>query len=355
MRERFTKLRQCLVGLTGRVLAVGVLASVVINGLVPVSALPQEVVNNPTRIRVMTFNILQGGGEAANVGFPNAEFGGSRIDEIVAAIKAAEADVVGVQEDCSSERLLEALGDGWFRGGSVYSRFPLGEVKSAPYLTRAEIVLAANRKLTIVNCHWFPPAGGYGPDVIQAELRKGTGLDAGELAKLAVERCYQPAGPRGYEATVELLRAPLESNRNTILLGDFNEPSHLDWTERYATEGADRWVANPSGTPLRLAVPWPGSRRLEELGLQDSYRAVYPDEVAKPGHTWTPAYADETPGRRPFGEQCLDRIDRIYHFGPGLSPRQAAVVGESEPNAQIVSPVRWPSDHRAVVVEFEIR
>lgn len=318
-------------------------------------ALAQDDTAEATTIRIMTFNILQGGGEAANVGFANADFGGSRIDEIAAAIRAAKADIVGVQEDCPSAALLEELGAGWHRAGSIYSRWPLSEVSKSPYLTRVEVELANGVKLTVVNCHWFPPQGGYGPDVIQAELRQGTKATAEELAELAVTRCYQATGPRGYDATLELLRAPLEADRKTFLLGDFNEPSHLDWTVRSAAEGRDRWVTNPTGVPLRMAVAWPGSIKLEQLGMQDSYRAVYPDEVARPGYTWTPDYPAGTPGRRPYGEQCLERIDRIYHFGLGLRPLTAEVVGESDAHADTVSPVRWPSDHRAVVVEFEVR
>ena len=78
------------------------------------------------KFRLMTFNILQGGGNAKNVGFGNELFGGSRIDEIVSAIKLARADVVGIQEDCSSKSnvILNELGDGWYRAGKVYSKFP---------------------------------------------------------------------------------------------------------------------------------------------------------------------------------------------------------------------------------------
>jgi hypothetical protein len=47
---------------------------------------------NP-EFRLMTFNILQGGGNAKNVGFGNELFGGSRIDEITSAIKIARADI----------------------------------------------------------------------------------------------------------------------------------------------------------------------------------------------------------------------------------------------------------------------
>ena len=51
-------------------------------------------------VRVMTFNILQGGGDASNVGFPDEDFGGSRVDELATVIIRSGVDIVGVQEDC---------------------------------------------------------------------------------------------------------------------------------------------------------------------------------------------------------------------------------------------------------------
>ena len=95
-------------------------------GLISTSGLgAQEVV----QFRLMTFNILQGGGNAKNVGFGNELFGGSRIDEIASAIKLAKADVVGIQEDCSSKSnvIINNLGDGWYRAGKVLSLIHISE------------------------------------------------------------------------------------------------------------------------------------------------------------------------------------------------------------------------------------
>ena len=59
---------------------------------------------------------------------------------------------------------------------------------------------------------------------------------------------------------------------------------------RAAERGLDRWVQNPTPRPLRFAIQWHGSHRLAALGLRDAYRTHFPDEVAKPGITWTPPY-----------------------------------------------------------------
>ena len=306
------------------------------------------------KLIVLTFNILQGGAEAKNVGFDNSDFGGSRIDEIAAVIKQCDAQIVGIQEDCASDALLKELGDSWNRVGNVYSKFELTKVSVQPYLTVAKAKLDAKLSLTIVNCHWFPPRGGYGPDVVQSELKKNPDIDHKKLAEIAIKKCAVPDGPRGYKATIDPLKTALENNETVLLMGDFNEPSHLDWTEHYAKHGPDPWVKNPTGVTTRCAIPWPGSTKLEKLGLTDSYRDIHKDEAKIPGFTWTPKYPDNTPGRRIYGDQCLDRIDRIYHHGKIMRAIEARVVGEGSRFSDLVFKGKWPSDHRAVLVRFVV-
>ena len=306
------------------------------------------------KLSVLSFNILQGGGEAKNVGFDNSDFGGSRIDEIAAVIKQCDAQIVGVQEDCGTDALLKELGEHWHRVGNVYSKFELTKVAVQPYLTVAIAKLDAKHSLTIVNCHWFPPRGGYGPDVVQHELKENPDIDRKKLAEIAVQKCAVPDGPRGYKATIGPLRKALENNETVILMGDFNEPSHLDWTEHYAKYGPDPWVKNPTAAMTRCAIPWPGSTKLEKLGLVDSYRDVHQDEAKQPGFTWTPKYPDNTPGRRIYNDQCLDRIDRIYHYGKTIRAIDARIVGEESEFSDLIFKGKWPSDHRAVLVRFVI-
>ncbi len=312
----------------------------------------EEFPDQALSFRVMTFNILQGGGEAKNVGFDNSHFGGSRFDELAAVIKLAKADVVGVQEDTASDKLLMELGPGWQRVGSIYSRLAMTKVSVQPYLTIVRVRLSEQLEATVVNCHWTPPAKGYGPDVLQSQLLKNPKSSLADLARLAEKACAVPDGARGYKSTLSAIENAQKATPWVLLTGDFNEPSHLDWTENYQKHGADRWVKNPTPTPLTFPVAWPGSTLLAEAGIIDSYRAVYTDEVKKPGWTWTPQYPVNTAGRRPFADQCLDRIDRIYHSGETIEAVSASVVGEKSPSTDIIYEGPWPSDHRAVVVEF---
>ena len=328
------------------------LFSICLLGLLAISQLGAE---EEVRLRLMTFNILQGGGNAKNVGFGNEWFGGSRIDEIASAIQCARADIVGIQEDCptNSNVILDELGEGWYRAGKLYSKFPAQLLHSNKNrsLEVVDVELAGSRIVRIVNCHWWP--NNYGPFLAQEKLRADPQLDLNHLAELVKEKGARRGGTRGYRATIEPLEKAIEEKRAIFLVGDFNEPSHLDWTEHYAKNGSDRWVENPTGTPLRLALQWPGSVLLKNIGMVDSFRQVHPNEVKKPGNTWTPSYPDQTPGRRPYGDQVLDRIDRIYHHGNDVKVVSAQVVGERGDTSDIVIQGRWPSDHRAVVIEYK--
>jgi hypothetical protein len=49
----------------------------------------------------------------------------------------------------------------------------------------------------------------------------------------------------------------------------------------------------------------------------------------------------------------LDRIDRVYHHGKNVKVVSAQVVGEKGDKSDIEIKGRWPSDHRAVVIEYK--
>lgn len=306
---------------------------------------------NLAKLSVLSFNILQGGGNAANVGFRNQEFGGSRLDEIAAVIRRSKANVVGIQEDDRTGKLLAELGDEWTRVGSIYSTLKLTSIAKAKWLT---VVRVETEKgpIVVANCHWRP--SNYGPFLVQDYLRKnGVPDDLLAFEKAILKESDRTSGDRGYQQTVDALRPLIESGESVVVTGDFNEPSHLDWTKAAAENGMDRWVKNATATPLRFPISWTGSRVMKKLGLKDAYRTRFPNETQSPGNTWTPPYPDKTPGRRPYSDQVLDRIDMIYFAGK-LKLRSAAVIGESKEMSDIVFKGRWPSDHRAVLSDFDV-
>ena len=68
------------------------------------------------------------------------------------------------------------------------------------------------------------------------------------------------------------------SGQPVFLIGDFNEPSHLDWTQAAAN----------AGLHFGKKVDWPTSRAVTNAGLTDSFRQLRPDEINDRGKTWTP-------------------------------------------------------------------
>ena len=130
--------------------------------------------------------------------------------------------------------------------------------------------------------------------------------------------------------------AALDNVDAVLVTGDFNEPSHRDWTARAAKYGV-----HP------LAVSFPAARRMEAAGFVDAYRTLFPDEITHPGFTWTPTTTPDDP------HDHHDRIDYIFVRANGLRVESVSIAGEVSA-ASTIQFARWPSDHRAVVATIAI-
>ena len=128
-------------------------------------------------------------------------------------------------------------------------------------------------------------------------------------------------------------KTALEAEMPLIVAGDFNTPSHLDWTE--ATKHLHNgWV-----------VQWPVTYLLQTMiGLKDSFRELFPDPLKNPGSTWTTLNASEP----------QDRIDFIMYKGSKLTPFQSFTYSGDEAITQVpnVTQNDYPSDHFAVITDF---
>lgn len=132
----------------------------------------------------------------------------------------------------------------------------------------------------------------------------------------------------------------------TLVGGDFNCPSHLDWT-----------VDTARMYRHRRDLDLPVSGAMSAAGFRDAFRAVHADPVQHPGITWSPMFREKADGT----VQAFDRIDRLYVRNPregewSLDPVAAAVLPDGWEDERI--PVRsrvFPSDHAAVVIDFEWR
>ncbi|HKK73521.1 MAG TPA: endonuclease/exonuclease/phosphatase family protein [Saprospiraceae bacterium] len=105
----------------------------------------------------------------------------------------------------------------------------------------------------------------------------------------------------------------------TIIGGDMNSGSHLDWT-----------LAN-AGRHGGYFLSWPVSKTFYRKGYQDTYRQVYPDSGQQLGYTWSARFKDE----------LQYRIDFIYQDALHWQTHSAGVEGYAKGGD-------WPSDHALI-------
>jgi endonuclease/exonuclease/phosphatase family metal-dependent hydrolase len=292
-----------------------------------------------TTLRVMSFNIWGGGGNE-----------GKGIDETVAVMKAAGADIIAVQEtrlegaDCTADAcpaqgpsvapaLAAALGYHLYEAtavndalwaNAILSRYPVGAATANGLGVPVDV---GGVTVWVFNIHL---------DDAPYQPYQLLGIPYGDAPFIATgaEAADWAARTRG--AGMALLSADMAAagQAPVVVMGDFNEPSALDWTAAAVAAGQKP-----------VAVDWPATRGLLDAGFVDAYRAVHPDPVAKPAFTWTPRYPENAADDHP------DRIDMILARAPGLAVRDAWIVGEAGPRTDLaVDP--WPSDHRAVMAEI---
>ena len=285
------------------VLAVVVAAT--LGAAAPAGAAPRT----PVDVRVMSFNVWLGG-EVLDSG------------AVVRAIRDSGADIVGLQEaEGNTARIARALGwPYWSDRLHVVSRLPLLD----PPTARGAYVLAQVRPgqvFALANEHLT--SDPYGPYLVR---------DSRTIAR--VLRNERAARVPEIRAALRGVRPALDRGIPTLLTGDFNSPSHLDWTP--ATVGVR--------AGLRYPVPWPVTRAVAAAGFQDTYRAVHPDPVANPGITWTFGY----PFPRLRRNEVVDRIDYV-HASAGVQVLDSGIAGPSGTPDVTVPVDPWPSDHRAVI------
>jgi endonuclease/exonuclease/phosphatase family metal-dependent hydrolase len=265
-------------------------------------------------VKVMTFNVWLGGDVV--------DFG--KVGEVV---RSSGADIVGLQEaEGNTRRIAQSVGwPYWSDRLHVVSRYPLID----PPKAHGQYVLAQIRPgqvFALGNVHLT--SDPYGPDAVQ---------DGRTLQQvLRLERSTRLPEIR---AALAGLRPALRAGIPTLLTGDFNTPSHLDWTS--AVVGHREQV--------RYAVPWPVTEAIAAAGFRDAYRSTHPDPVAEPGITWTFG----TPFPRLAPDVAVDRIDMI-HASAGIRVLDSGIAGPPG-TPDVTWPVDpYPSDHRAVAATVRL-
>jgi len=294
------------------------------------------------RLTLLTFNAWGGG---LNEGKP--------IDETLAVLQAAGADLVGLQEaraeasNCSAAscppgehsvapELASALGmhlheqhgdENVIWACAIFSRYPI--LRSTPH-DLGVVVDAAGRRVGVFNIH--PSDFPYQPYQL-------LGIPYGDAPFLQTAEQAERAAEQARGRALQLLMEDLASASDTeaqVIFGDFNEPSWRDWSERAVAAGR-----HP------MAVQYPLTRALEAAGFVDALRAVYPDEIAKPAYTWTPSTAPDDP------LDHHDRIDFVFVRGAAVTVESASIVGEKAPEADLVV-TPYSFDHRAVRIGIRL-
>ena len=263
----------------------------------------------------------------------NIEYGGTGVDfaAVIAVINKSKASVVALQEGCGQVPEVAAqLGWPFFDVRTqVVSQVPLLDPPS-PTGGVVLVEVEPGRVVAVINVH--PASRAYGPfrlikgEPLRRVLRRERRLRVAEL---------QPS----LDASTALMREGVP----VVLLGDFNAPSHLDWTD--AAVGVLPQVTQP--------VQWPTSIAMSEVGLVDAYRAVYPDPLTHPGLTW-PAARPFVDGYNPAADgQTPDRID-FMHVSPDITVAAIQIVGEQESPFSEVSVSPWPTDHRGLLASLRL-
>ncbi|MGV3491710.1 MAG: endonuclease/exonuclease/phosphatase family protein [Devosia sp.] len=282
-------------------------------------------------LKVMSFNIWYGGEQVS-------------FAKVVEAIKAADADIVGLQEtDGNLARLAAEAGYPYYDiRRNILSRYPifdpaLGERQAAgpgPYAMppldvdaiHALVMVEPGKVVAVANTHLT--SDPYGPQTV---------MEGGDLAA-ALETENSTRVPEA-QMLVDGLRPVIETGIPVLLIGDFNSPPYLDWTE----------TSIGLRQQIKFAVEWPVSKLLADAGFTDTYRAANPDVAAAPGITWSPG--SPVPINRP--DDLMDRIDWVLAANAVVT--SSTMVGESGGQGVDVAVDPWPSDHRAVLTTLDVQ
>ncbi len=290
-----------------------------------------------TELKILSYNLWHGFGKI-NRGYRKG----------LESIILSGADIIGTQETMdnvtgmnSNQAQVIADALGWHYspvgGGDsgIISRYPITSEFTSGIANgiKAQITASPNKEIIFYNCHLdYLFYGPYAAEQPKANARK------------VLREEKQSQRDEQIAAIIAGMNSDLGNANNipVFLSGDFNAPSHLDWTS--ATASSHYGVGY---------VAWPTSIACANAGLIDSFRAIHPDPVAKPGNTWSPLFK---------GTEPQDRIDFVYFKGNGVTvtasemfntPVEVTVGSWGNSIAPALNNT-WPSDHSAVLSTFTI-
>ncbi|MFC4602092.1 Ig-like domain repeat protein [Rhodococcus kronopolitis] len=318
-----------------------------------------------TEIRVLSFNICLDG---------TTMFGGLR--QVAEIITATRANVVLLAESKNATKSLATaltkVGTKFHAASAadtgILSQFPISKTAHFDWMNKAVITVGNTEVATYaahLNYEYYATylPRGYGPGAESGEFSQfgWTKMPGGPVTDGAtVQRVNVSSGrPQAITNFINDAAREQAKGRSIILGGDFNEPSHLDWTD------ATKDLFDHNG----VVIPWETTRRLEQAGFVDAYRSRYPNPVTHPGFTWpsdNPAKSLSQLTWAPDADE-RDRIDFVFTDGASklqltevgiVGPLETVVrnqrVAETGQDNFIASPTPWPTDHKTVLAVYRV-
>ncbi|MFH8567769.1 endonuclease/exonuclease/phosphatase family protein [Streptomyces sp. NPDC017993] len=298
-------MRRLAFGLTGGVAALAVAAT----AMASTGGAGTDGDASARSLKVMSLNTWHGGAKVSD-----------GVNKITSQIKASDADVVALQESSSSvaEEIAGKLGWEYHTASGtdvdLISKKPFEKTDSfSKESSGAKAIAAKIEGVWVYSIHLDYTK--YGP--------YNACFDKDSYEKIYADEASRKAQAQDI--------AEWTGSAPAIVAGDFNTPSHLDWTKATKAEHCDS------------EVEWPATKTFADKGYEDSYRELHPSPGQAPGNTWSPV----TKKNSDYGNQQepQDRIDFILHRGGSLKPTTSDTFGGGSD---------WPSDHLAVLTTFQL-
>jgi len=236
-------------------------------------------------LKVMQFNIWQEGTSVAN--------GMIYIRDVINSVNpdlVCFSEVKNYSGDWTTKMVdeLASLGKKYYRGYvtgsdvSLISKYPI--ISSGPVVGGATVPFTVDvNGIPIVVCPSHLDYTYYATYLPRGYACGGSGRYAGwnALSPFAPETGISEISAQNLASNRDeqigaFINYMQTETRPILLLGDFNEPSCLDWTAKQAS------IYDHNG----VVYDWNTTLTLKNNGFVDAYRQVYPDEVLNPGITW---------------------------------------------------------------------
>lgn len=260
----------------------------------------------PDTLKVMAWNIWHEGQHKAH--------GKTACEATLEILKTSQADILTIVETYgAADKIADKLGY-YHRllssNLSIYSKYPITKTITFPdsistfNFGGVEINVDGQKMRVFATwLHYIPDARKVPTNLSETEILawENSGSRDDEAAKIL--NCIAPF----LEQTDSI---------PVIMAGDFNNHSHLDWTDQtknmYHHGGA--------------VVNWTVSNEMAAAGFKDSFRIANPKPETIIGTTWLHPNNPETEPNR------FDRIDYIYYKGKALNATKSeaynAIDGE---------------------------